>query len=60
MASTTERCFGCARASTRGGCGKSGRAGRQQLRTFDDHLLRDIGVTRLQAEAEADKPFWRA
>jgi uncharacterized protein YjiS (DUF1127 family) len=34
--------------------------GRAQLRTFDDHLLRDIGVTRLQAEAEADKPFWRA
>ena len=34
--------------------------GRQQLRTFDDHLLRDIGITRLQAEAEADKPFWRA
>ena len=34
--------------------------GRQQLRTFDDHLLRDTGITRLQAEAEADKPFWRA
>jgi uncharacterized protein YjiS (DUF1127 family) len=34
--------------------------GRQQLRTFDDHLLRDIGITRLQAAAEADKPFWRA
>jgi uncharacterized protein YjiS (DUF1127 family) len=34
--------------------------GREQLRTFDDHLLRDIGLTRLQAEAEADKPFWRA
>jgi uncharacterized protein YjiS (DUF1127 family) len=34
--------------------------GRRQLRTFDDHLLRDIGITRLQAEAEADKPFWRA
>jgi uncharacterized protein YjiS (DUF1127 family) len=34
--------------------------GRRQLTTFDDHLLRDIGVTRLQAEAEADKPFWRA
>jgi uncharacterized protein YjiS (DUF1127 family) len=34
--------------------------GRRQLRTFDDHLLRDIGVTRLQAELEADKPFWRA
>jgi uncharacterized protein YjiS (DUF1127 family) len=34
--------------------------GRQQLRAFDDHMLRDIGVTRLQAEAEATKPFWRA
>lgn len=34
--------------------------GRQQLGTFDDHLLRDIGITRLQAEAEAQKPFWRA
>ena len=34
--------------------------GRRQLRRFDDHLLRDIGITRLQAEAEADKPFWRA
>ena len=34
--------------------------GRRQLRTFDDHLLRDIGITRLQAEAEAHKPFWRA
>jgi uncharacterized protein YjiS (DUF1127 family) len=34
--------------------------GRQQLRTLDDHLLRDIGLTRLQAEAEANKPFWRA
>jgi uncharacterized protein YjiS (DUF1127 family) len=34
--------------------------GRRQLRTFDHHLLRDIGITRLQAEAEANKPFWRA
>jgi len=34
--------------------------GRQQLRTYEDHLLRDIGLTRLQAEAEANKPFWRA
>jgi uncharacterized protein YjiS (DUF1127 family) len=34
--------------------------GRAQLRTFDEHLLRDIGITRLQAAAEADKPFWRA
>ena len=34
--------------------------GRQQLREFDDHLMRDIGITRLQAEAEDAKPFWRA
>lgn len=34
--------------------------GRQHLREFDDHVLRDIGITRLQAEAEATKPFWRA
>jgi uncharacterized protein YjiS (DUF1127 family) len=34
--------------------------GRQQLRQFDDHMLRDIGITRLQAAAEATKPFWRA
>jgi uncharacterized protein YjiS (DUF1127 family) len=36
------------------------RHGRQQLLTLDDHLLRDIGISRLQAEAEAHKPFWRA
>jgi uncharacterized protein YjiS (DUF1127 family) len=34
--------------------------GRQQLVLLDDHALRDIGITRLQAEAEANKPFWRA
>jgi uncharacterized protein YjiS (DUF1127 family) len=34
--------------------------GRQQLLRLDDHVLRDIGITRLQAEAEASKPFWRA
>jgi uncharacterized protein YjiS (DUF1127 family) len=34
--------------------------GRQQLLLLDDHMLRDIGFTRLQAEAEASKPFWRA
>jgi uncharacterized protein YjiS (DUF1127 family) len=34
--------------------------GRQQLLRLDDHVLRDIGITRLQAETEANKPFWRA
>lgn len=36
------------------------RQGRRQLLALDDYLLRDIGISRLQAEAEADKPFWRA
>jgi uncharacterized protein YjiS (DUF1127 family) len=35
-------------------------SGRQQLLRLDEHVLRDIGITRLQAEAEANKPFWRA
>jgi uncharacterized protein YjiS (DUF1127 family) len=33
---------------------------RRQLARFDDHLLRDIGITRADALAEAEKPFWRA
>jgi uncharacterized protein YjiS (DUF1127 family) len=32
---------------------------RRILATFDDRLLSDIGVTRLEAEREARKPFWR-
>jgi uncharacterized protein YjiS (DUF1127 family) len=32
---------------------------RQDLRELDDHLLRDIGITRAQARREASKPFWR-
>ncbi len=36
------------------------RAGeRMHLLTLDDHELRDIGITRAEAEAEARKPFWR-
>jgi uncharacterized protein YjiS (DUF1127 family) len=31
---------------------------RRQL-SLDDHLLKDIGLTRLDAEAEWRKPFWR-
>jgi uncharacterized protein YjiS (DUF1127 family) len=33
---------------------------RRDLLRFDDHLLRDIGLTRAEALAEAEKPFWRA
>jgi uncharacterized protein YjiS (DUF1127 family) len=34
---------------------------RRELRALadDPHLLKDIGVTRLEALEEADKPFWR-
>ena len=31
---------------------------RWQLRELDDRMLQDIGVTRAEAEAEWDKPFW--
>lgn len=33
---------------------------RLRLGTLDPHLLRDIGVTRAQARAEAGRPCWRA
>jgi uncharacterized protein YjiS (DUF1127 family) len=32
---------------------------RQALASLDDRLLRDIGITRGQAEHECSKPFWR-
>ena len=33
---------------------------RRGLRHLDDHLLRDIGLTREQAIEEAARPFWDA
>ncbi len=33
---------------------------RTALAELDDRMLRDIGVTRSQAEREAAKPFWCA
>ncbi len=33
---------------------------RRALARLDDRLLSDIGVSRGEALAEADKPFWRA
>jgi uncharacterized protein YjiS (DUF1127 family) len=33
---------------------------RLRLETLDPHLLRDIGLTRAQARAEAERPCWRA
>lgn len=32
---------------------------RQHLRDLDDHLLRDVGLTRTQAEKESLKWFWQ-
>ena len=32
---------------------------RNALATLDDHMLRDIGITRLEAARECGKPFWR-
>jgi uncharacterized protein YjiS (DUF1127 family) len=34
-------------------------ATRRALRELDAHLLRDIGLSREQALAEAERPFWR-
>jgi uncharacterized protein YjiS (DUF1127 family) len=33
---------------------------RHNLLEMDDHLLRDIGLSRADLENEAAKPFWRA
>ncbi len=33
---------------------------RRALADLNDHLLRDVGITRDQAEREAAKPFWQA
>jgi uncharacterized protein YjiS (DUF1127 family) len=35
-------------------------AERRAMRQIDDHLLRDIGLNRVQVEAMAARPFWRA
>jgi uncharacterized protein YjiS (DUF1127 family) len=32
---------------------------RQRIADLDSHLLKDIGVTAVEAEMEANKPFWR-
>ena len=31
---------------------------RRMLATLDDHMLRDIGITRADAARECEKPFW--
>lgn len=36
------------------------RQGRRQLARLPNHMLKDIGISRIDATAEASKPFWRA
>lgn len=31
---------------------------RNALRTLDDYMLEDVGLTRAQAHKEAQRPFW--
>ncbi|MCP3866526.1 MAG: DUF1127 domain-containing protein [Gammaproteobacteria bacterium] len=33
---------------------------RRQLAAMDDRMLKDIGISRVEALDEAAKPFWRA
>jgi uncharacterized protein YjiS (DUF1127 family) len=33
---------------------------RQNIAQLDSHMLKDIGVSFAEAEAEANKPFWRS
>ena len=33
---------------------------RRELRQLGDHMLKDIGLSRADVEAEVAKPFWRA
>ena len=33
---------------------------RRLLAAFDDRVLRDIGISRVDAARECSKPFWRA
>jgi uncharacterized protein YjiS (DUF1127 family) len=32
---------------------------RRMLREMSDHMLKDLGIPRPEAEREAGKPFWR-
>jgi uncharacterized protein YjiS (DUF1127 family) len=38
---------------------RSRRNGRLELARFDERMLRDIGLTRVDAEYEINKPLWR-
>ena len=33
--------------------------GRRELQRLDNHMLKDIGLNRIDALREAEKPFWK-
>jgi len=33
--------------------------GRRELQQLNDHMLKDIGLNRIDALREAEKPFWK-
>lgn len=39
---------------------RSRRRDRRQLLSLDDHMLRDIGLSRADAFELANRPFWRS
>lgn len=41
-------------------CWQARAAERHRLLQLDNRLLRDVGISRAEAQAEAAKPFWRA
>jgi uncharacterized protein YjiS (DUF1127 family) len=47
----------CFRTAYKLGCERSRQ--RRQLMEMDDRQLKDIGITREQAEQEAHKPIWK-
>ena len=46
------------RGWTRSKCGGRLRRRRSELRRLSEHLAKDIGISRAEAEREADRPFW--
>ena len=41
------------------GCRHAQQRQRRNLAGYDDHMLKDIGLTRADVEAEIEKGFWR-
>jgi len=60
MTSNRNRSFGWDQIARRIGEWQRRSRSRQELQRLSDETLRDIGITRCDAHAEARKPFWMA